>query len=456
MLGCIVSHRTGRSSRLGSLGRASLLVSLVLLPPLGCTEASKSPSSADAAPANELGRIAIELPVGISIGLGEQEPVPLPVEPIAVAPGSHTLVLASACQRVELAVDVAAGETLVVDRERAQGLSWATLQVTAKDRDAKPLLHAVELGDAVAGGGHGTSQVTVPACPYRMRVSFDGPDALGGVVEDIDFGRERAVTRAVVLAPGPDMVRLPGGRFTLGPPEALIKEWTDEAGYLIVGRYPVEVTAFEIDRSEVTAAQWMACRKAGGCVEKRELWYATLRPADRERPYCNVDAVELEAVLKEGRELHPMNCVARWEAEDYCRWAGKRLPTAIEWEYAARSGDDRTRWPWGNEAATCEHGRLHLGPDCREPGTVPVCSYPRGMSKQGVCDLVGNVEEYVDDEPETRPPTPPGEDPWESPRCMGTSWSAGDEPVFRESICGRRDNQTARAGFRCARTLARQ
>jgi len=451
MLGSIASLGRDRASCIGPLGG---VVVLGLLGLLGCTETHDPPLETATNPNHDRARIAIELPAGLSVGLGAQEPVPLPVETLDVAPGPHTLVLTSACQRVELAVDVAGGHTLVVDRARAQGLEWATLQVTAQDREGKPQIHAVLLGDTVVGGGHGTSTTTVPACPQRVRVAHDGPELLGGVIEDIDFGTQREVVRTVMLAPGPDMVRLPGGKFTLGPPEGMKQRWVDDYGQLIFAQYPVEVAAFEIDRTEVTAAQWMACRKAGGCAEKRELWFVTRHPDDADRPYCNVDTGKLEPVGTPGRENHPMNCVARWEAEDYCRWAGKRLPTAIEWEYAARSGDDRTLWPWGIEdPPRCEHGRGQLGHACTDRGTSPVCSYPTGNTKQGICDVVGNVEEYVDDEPETRPPTPPGEDPWRSPLCMGTSWSSTGSEVFRGAACGRSHRQESQIGFRCARTV---
>lgn len=439
----------GMKGWLGSFGSFAM----ALLGGLGCTEADRPSSTSDAAVADARGHLVIELPVGISVGLGGQEPVPLPVDPLSVAPGPHVLVLASACQRVELPVDVAAGQTLVIDRARASDLEWATLRVTAKDREGKPLLHAVALGDAEVGVGQGTSETTVPACPQRVRVSSRGQGELGGFVEDIDFGKEREAERTVVLAPGPDMVRIAGGKFTLGPPEALKERWTGEDGILIFSQYPVEVRAFEIDRTEVTAVQWMACRMAGGCQRNRELWGVTRLPGDDDRPYCNVDTGKLEPVGTPGREHHPMNCVARWEAEDYCKWAGKRLPTAIEWEYAARSGDDRSLWPWGNDDPTCEHARACHDPACEKPGTVPVCSYPKGMTKQGLCDIVGNVMEYVEDVPDTRPPSQPSQHSWEGFTCMGSSWSGGPEEVIRGWPCIRHYEQEPSLGFRCARTM---
>lgn len=421
---------------------------------LGCTETDRPPSASDAAAADTRGRLVIELPVGISVGLGGQDPVPLPVDPLSVAPGSHVLVLASACQRVDLALDVAAGQTVVIDRERAKGLEWAMLRVTAKDREGKPLLHTVALGEAEAGGGQGVSETTVPACSDRVRVSSSGQGELGGFMEDIDFAKEREVTRTVVLAPGPDMVRLPGGKFTLGPPEAMKERYLDDYGQLIFAQYPVDVAGFEIDRTEVTAAQWMACRKAGGCARNRELWWTTTHPSDAERPFCNVDTGKLEPVMTPGHEDHPMNCVARWEAEDYCKWAGKRLPTAIEWEYAARSGDDRTLWPWGNEERTCDRGRAYQGLGCEQPGTVPVCTYPKGVTKQGLCDIVGNVMEYTEDVPETRPPSQAGEHSWEGFTCMGSSWAGGPEEVIHGGPCIQHYKQESSLGFRCARTMA--
>ncbi len=92
-----------------------------------------------------------------------------------------------------------------------------------------------------------------------------------------------------------------------------------------------------------------------------------------------------------GRERHPVAGATWYGAEAYARWVGGRIPTALEWEKAARGTDGRT-YPWGEEtpdATTCNFGQTGLG------DTAPVGSFPKGASPYGVLDMAGNVYERV-------------------------------------------------------------
>ncbi len=94
----------------------------------------------------------------------------------------------------------------------------------------------------------------------------------------------------------------------------------------------------------------------------------------------------------------PVVCVDWTQATAYAKWVGGRLPTEAEWEYAARSGGRDQEYPWGNQKATCNHAIMADGGDgCGRDSTWPVCSKPAGNTAQGLCDMSGNVWEWVSD-----------------------------------------------------------
>jgi formylglycine-generating enzyme required for sulfatase activity len=156
------------------------------------------------------------------------------------------------------------------------------------------------------------------------------------------------------------MVYVSGGTFQMGSREG----YDDEQPV-----HNVTLDSFWIDQTEVTNAQYRKCVEDGACNE----------------PGC-WDASELNALDQ------PVVCVTWYEAQAYCEWAGGRLPTEAEWEYAAR-GPQGNSYPWGEDEPTCELAQFS---GC-SGDAVPVGSFPDGASWCGALDMAGNVWEWVND-----------------------------------------------------------
>ena len=201
------------------------------------------------------------------------------------------------------------------------------------------------------------------------------------------------------------MVAIPGGQFYMGSDR-------DNALDNEKPIHKVTLSPFCMDLTEVTVEAYEACSDEGRCrpPHRTVRWEGmTERERKAYSEVCNAGRAD--------RQNHPINCVD-WEmSRRYCSEVGKRLPTEAEWEYATRGPDGRV-YPWGDEAPT----HLHLnacGPECvkwhadrglaslaPEPlypeddgfaTTAPVGSFPKGDSRFGPHDVVGNVWEWVAD-----------------------------------------------------------
>lgn len=167
------------------------------------------------------------------------------------------------------------------------------------------------------------------------------------------------------MVDGKDQVRIPAGEFLCGQRQ--------ERRYL---------AEYWIDVTPVTQAEYQRFIQAHlglrlPVVDENEATLWSWSPAER--------------VFTTGNEQHPVVLVSFYEAEAYCKWAGKRLPTEEEWEKAARGADGRP-YPWGGEAPSwvlCNFAN-------NEKGTTPVGKYsPDGNSPYGCIDMAGNVWEWT-------------------------------------------------------------
>lgn len=215
-----------------------------------------------------------------------------------------------------------------------------------------------------------------------------------------------------------------------------------EAGWFWMGQddgprsnrpqHRVYLDGYFIDRTEVTRAEFAEFIEAGMLPDST--WDAVILRADPDLPATGI----------------------LWqEADAYCRWAGKRLPTEAEWEKAAR-GTHKRIYPWGSrwdsEKANTQESAIG--------GVIAVGSYPDGASPYGAQDMIGNAAEWVADTFDfsyyTYAPdhNPPGPSIVMDHGLRGGSYASPREYAtvyFRDSSHSVRPN--IRVGFRCAQTM---
>ncbi|MBI5192685.1 MAG: formylglycine-generating enzyme family protein [Nitrospirae bacterium] len=180
-----------------------------------------------------------------------------------------------------------------------------------------------------------------------------------------------------VKAPLPpeDMVYVPAGWFLMGSTEK-DGRLGQSVGVDELPQHKVYLKGFYIDRYEVTVGDYKFFLKQTNRVAPR-IWTKG----------------EWVKMYPSPEDNHPMNGVTWYDADEYCRWKGKRLPTEAEWEKSARGTDGR-QWPWGNEPDSMEQPRANTL-DKGIGWTTPVGSYPAGVSPYGVHDMAGNVMEWT-------------------------------------------------------------
>jgi formylglycine-generating enzyme required for sulfatase activity len=280
-----------------------------------------------------------------------------------------------------------------------------------------------------------------------------------------------------------EMVHLPGGEFLMGSDDGI--------GYAADGEGPVRAVTlrpFAIAATAVTNAQFAAFVEATGYRTRAERggWsfvFAGLLPPDFPETRAAAAAPWWRQVFGAcwrcpegpqsgiaGREDHPVVHVSWHDAAGYCAWAGKRLPTEAEWEYAARGGLAQKRYPWGDELTPGGRQMCNVWQgefparntlDDGYYGTAPARSFePNGF---GLYNTSGNAWEWCADwfSPHFHR-NASGQGPAGPPEgthrvIRGGSYLCHESYCFRYRVAARSANTpestTGNTGFRCARDV---
>ncbi len=278
----------------------------------------------------------------------------------------------------------------------------------------------------------------------RMAWGLDTQDI---VVEWTPEGKQLAMQRAAEWPVKEEMVLVPAGPFLMGSDKK-----ADRNAYKTeMPQRTVYLDSYEIDKYEVTALHYLKFVLATGRLPQLDWRYDG-------------------GNFQEAMAHHPIMHVTWYDADAYCRWAGKRLPTEAEWEKAARGEDGRIN-PWGNQTAglsRANFGRSGLSGPVRDrperlllyPPLISVDKYENAVSPYGVHQQIGNVAEWVADwyDPDyykTAPDrNPKGPEQGKHRAFRGASWIDSSTTARAAQRNGADPNTRMNwLGFRCARSV---
>jgi len=286
--------------------------------------------------------------------------------------------------------------------------------------------------------------------------------------------------------PKNELVVLPGGSFIMGTDDTPIPEDGESPARTVI------LSPFAIDKYEVSIGEFREFVLAKNYVTEAEKfgssfvmdyfvpdevsneikqavqnaqWWLPVRQANWKQP-------EGKGTTIENRLHHPVVHVSWNDAQAFCQWKRKRLPTEAEWEYACRGGKEGRLFPWGNKEKPFDEHRVNIwqGKFPRENtaedgynGTCPVDKFEQNSYK--LCNMVGNVWEWVSDWWTTTHSWKPQNNP-SGPSYGRDKVKKGGSFMCSKGFCyryrcsarsqNRPDDSASNLGFRCAKSIKKK
>ena len=219
---------------------------------------------------------------------------------------------------------------------------------------------------------------------FNFGVSGEEAGEMSYFFDDIIFWGERPLAQTECTAnhcpyTSIEWIHIDQGIYRMGVDQGVTNE---------MPAHQVSVPNLEVMKSELTTGQYRSCVDANVC-----------EPLIQSEMRCEWSPTP------NGLENHPVNCLSRtdlvvfaeWLREQHSYFSRARLITEAEWEYAAKSGGETDQYPWGMTLIECNRAHYQGCEGISTLPTVPVCS-KTGNSAQGLCDMLGNVAEWVADD----------------------------------------------------------
>ena len=273
--------------------------------------------------------------------------------------------------------------------DRSKPVITVKLEAVAHDPDGDKLTYKWKVSDGTVDAA---GVWTVPREPMNATILVQVNDGVNASVESSKISVE-ILPPSEPLAPE-GMVSIPAGEFIMGNSDQSQDTWWIRRTQDERPAHTVYVDTFFMDQHEVTNFEYQQFVRANPNWQKDKI-DDRFHAGDYLKDWTG-------NAYPSGKTRHPVVYVSWYAAMAYAQWAGKRLPTEAEWEYAARGGLAGKTYPWGDDfdwGDDFNYDKVHLGEwrdGGRTGGTAKVGQYP--SNGYGLFDMAGNVWEWCLDE----------------------------------------------------------